>query len=424
MYEAEESDLTPSTASSTVGSRHLEGASLPVRTLVSSFGSRLGLLLGIVIGLAGCAGGPTKGGALVPAPARVRGPGDQVEMLAVTTRCRSDGGEMFSGDRALPGEISFAQITVSIPPNHVSGKIEWPSRAPGNAEKHFTTRDRGYLDKAGFHAQLGAALVARAPGDREVLLFIHGYNTAFDEAIFRLAQFDFDSEYKGIPVAFSLPSRSEVLGYVYDRDSATLSRDALEDTLRGLLADSHVTKVNILAHSIGAMLLMETLRQFDVAGDRVLTSHIGSIVLAAPDIDVQVFRYQLDRLGGRMPAPSTIFVSIDDRALDLSSKLAGKMPRLGDYSGAAEFSSAGITVVDLSAVDAGSHDPMKHDKVFANEDLVRMVGNQFNQGYGFGGHHGENGAVLIQGLGKIGGSVGEALNVIVVEPAQALTKMR
>ncbi len=395
-----------------------------MRTLIPSGPVGLGLLIAALIGLVGCAGGPTKGGALVPAPTRVPGQGDQVDMLAVTTRVRSDGGEMFSGERALPGQVSFAQITVSIPESHVPGKIEWPSKAPGNAEKHFTTRDRVYLDNAGFHTQLGAALDARAPGDREVLLFIHGYNTAFDEAIFRLAQFAFDSQYKGVPVAFSLPSRSEVLGYVYDRDSATLSRDALEDTLRGLLADSHVAKVNILAHSMGAMLLMETLRQFDVAGDRVLTSHIGSIVLAAPDIDVQVFRYQLDRLGGRMPAPSTIFVSIDDRALDLSSKLAGKMPRLGDYSGAAEFSSAGITVVDLSAVDAGTHDRMKHDKVFANEDLVRMVGHQFNQGYGFGGHHGENGAVLIQGLGKIGGSVGEALNVIVVEPAQALTKMR
>jgi len=175
---------------------------------------------------------------------------------------------------------------------------------------------------------------------------------------------------------------------------------------------------------MGAMLLLETLRQLDIAGDEALSARISSMVLAAPDINVDVFRYQLARLGGRMPAPTTIFVSSDDRALGLSSKLAGNMPRLGDYAGAAEFSPAGITVVDLSALDAGAHDRMNHDKVFGNEGLVRMVGEQFNQGDGFGGNPEARGALIARELGGIGDSFGQALRAIVLEPAQAIVKRR
>jgi esterase/lipase superfamily enzyme len=389
------------------------------RTLVQR-----GTLLLINLALAACAGGPTKGGALLPVASGPASGARREDILAITTRTPDSGGNMFSGERANPGLTGFGRVVVSIPASHTPGKIEWPVKAPGDPGKNFTTAERTYLDKAGFRTCLDTALAARTPGNREVLLFIHGYNTAFDEAVYRLAQFTFDSGNKGVPVCFSLASRAEVLGYVYDRDSAILSRDAVEATLRDLLADPNVGKINILAHSMGAMLLMETLRQFEIADDRAVSARIASIVLAAPDIDVQVFRYQLARLGGRMPAPTTIFLSSDDRALGLSSKLAGKMPRLGDYAGAAEFSSAEITVVDVSAVTAGAHDRMNHDKVFGNEGLARMVGDQFNEGYGFGGNPEDKQDLIARQLGRLRGSIGEALDVIVLEPARAITKRR
>jgi esterase/lipase superfamily enzyme len=100
------------------------------------------------------------------------------------------------------------------------------------------------------------------------------------------------------------------------------------------------------------------------------------------------------------------------------------MPRLGDYAGAAEFSSKGITVVDLSALDAGAHDRMNHDKVFGNEGLVRMVGEQLNQGDGFGGNAEEHTELIARELGGLRDSFGDALRAIVLEPALGIAKRR
>ena len=47
----------------------------------------------------------------------------------------------------------------------------------------------------------------------------------------------------------------------YDRESASLSRDAFEQLLNMLVDDPAVESIDILAHSMGNFLALETLRQ-------------------------------------------------------------------------------------------------------------------------------------------------------------------
>ena len=58
---------------------------------------------------------------------------------------------------------------------------------------------------------------------------------------------------------FAWPSAASTLAYVADRESALYSRDALETTI-DTLGRSNVTRMDLVGHSMGGFLLMDTLR--------------------------------------------------------------------------------------------------------------------------------------------------------------------
>ena len=62
-------------------------------------------------------------------------------------------------------------------------------------------------------------------GRRNALIFVHGFNNRFDDAVYRFAQVVHDAKAPGIPVLFTWPSRGELSlpAYTYDRESANSS---------------------------------------------------------------------------------------------------------------------------------------------------------------------------------------------------------
>jgi esterase/lipase superfamily enzyme len=287
------------------------------------------------------------------------GPAGAVDhtLLVATTRERDDRpGTLFNGDRA--SATDYAELTVSIPPSHKQGEIEWATTPPGDPNVDFVVRDERYLDgDNAFVRALNAQLAQRPPGNRNVFLFIHGFNTMFAEAVYRAAQLAHDSKAPGVPVLFTWASRGKATAYVYDLNSATAARDGLEHTLR-LLLRSNAEKVNVLAHSMGNWVTVEAFRQIKISGDLPPANKIGTILLAAPDIDINVFKSQLRRLG-KPQKPFYVVLSQDDRALFLSRTIAGGVTRVGDSTDTAELTALGATVIDLTdvkATDATNHD--------------------------------------------------------------------
>ena len=68
---------------------------------------------------------------------------------------------------------------------------------------------------------------------------------------YRFAQIVHDAHVDVAPVLFTWPSGGSEIDYVYDRDSAVYSRDALEAVLQALVKDPTVGSISILAHSMG-----------------------------------------------------------------------------------------------------------------------------------------------------------------------------
>jgi len=148
-----------------------------------------------------CAGRPLQG-VLVPNAQSAEGSA-RVPILVATTRQRSSGdpGELFSRDRAP--EVSYASIVVSIPPDSARkvGEVQWPTALPGDPQRNFVTASAEYLDSQSFSRAVSA--VAKQTHRNKVLIFVHGFNNRFDEAVYRLAQISHDSQAPAIPVLFS-----------------------------------------------------------------------------------------------------------------------------------------------------------------------------------------------------------------------------
>ena len=131
-------------------------------------------------------------------------------------------------------------------------------------------------------AEVASHLSGRVGSNRDVLVYVHGFNTSYDEARFRLAQVVTDGRFGGVPVLFTWPASGSLFDYEAAKESASASRDQLAQLLLDLGATPDVGRIHILAHSMGTWLTMEALRQDAIAGKPDLDGKLGDVMLAAP----------------------------------------------------------------------------------------------------------------------------------------------
>jgi esterase/lipase superfamily enzyme len=220
-----------------------------------------------------------------------------------------------------------------------------------------------------------------------------------------------------VPVVFTWPSRASIFDYNYDKESTNYSRDALEEMLSRLANDKSVGEVTVMAHSMGTWLAVEALRQMAIRHGEV-NPKIRNVILAAPDLDVDVFSRQFASLGTH-PPKFTLFVSQDDRALTLSRRISGNVDRLGQIDASAEpyrsaLEKAGITVLDLTKLKSG--DSLNHGKFAESPEVVRLIGDRLVAGQTVT----DSDVGLGEAIGAVGigaaQTVGNAASVVVSAP--------
>lgn len=305
-------------------------------------------------GLAGCTArpGPEVLTTVQPLPGNT-----EVKVFAVTTRTRMTA-DTNAYDNGKSVASNYAELDVSIPPDHKNTQIEWPKNGKKpNPKTDFAVTQQSVLDRDAFYAEVRAA----SASSRRVGVYVHGYNSNFQEAVYRLAQMSADGKITATPIAFSWPSQGSLAGYVADKDSATYSRDYLVDLMKELTKDRAAGEVVIFGHSMGGWLVVEALRQLKLEGrDDVLNKM--NVILAAPDIDSDLFRTQMNVIG-KLPHPMIILVAKDDRALEASKILSASTARVGrldvDNPNVQQAAlEAGITLIDitqLQSTDSANH---------------------------------------------------------------------
>jgi len=289
--------------------------------------------------------------------------------IATTREASEVVGVFYSSERAP--ELGLASVVVSIPPTHVVGQLERPKNLPPDPATEFAVIEPTvYRSENSFISTINGELAKLPPKDRKVLIFVHGYNNTTSDSILRMAQFVEDTGFTGVPVLFAWASAAKASHYVYDLNSALIARPRLLETGQ-ILSRTNANSADLFAHSMGTFLTVEAIVQSQLAGKFNHAGQIGNIMLAAPDIDLNLFQTQLSYLR-KSDRNFTIFVSNDDKALGFSKRISGGIQRVG-AADASQLEPLGVTVIDLSEIDDSTSGT--HSKFAGSPEIVQLLGN-------------------------------------------------
>jgi esterase/lipase superfamily enzyme len=277
-------------------------------------------------------------------------------LLVTTTRKRVNGGRAkpwFGPERASAMTVARAKL---VPPD--DGRLSLA--AVGLADWR--------LDEVEPVSGEVGDLLAQAGGGPDVLIYVHGFKQTFETAALDAAHLSDAIKFRGRTMVFSWPSKAGLFDYAYDRESAMWSRDDFERVLSSIVSAPGGGRVHIVAHSMGTMLTLESLRQLYARYGDTVAGRIGAVVFAAPDIDMDVFSSAINRIGP-LAGKITVIAATNDRALALSGRIAGGMTRVGAAEKAA-IERIGVRVIDASEAGWGF---INHDLFLSNAEVQQVI---------------------------------------------------
>ncbi len=310
---------------------------------------------GIILALGGCFGGTGTGETAGEAFTSINN--DPTLLVATTRRPAPDLGAspFFGVERG--GGLAFARARMTPPSRSLVGRVS--SVVTGGwrvaALEDLTERD-------------AAAAFTRAAIGQDVLLYVHGYRESFETAATSAAELADGIGFRGAAAIFTWPSGGATFDYGYDRESAMWSRDYFEELLVALAQSPSGGRVHIVAHSMGSQVTLETLRAVRAAGGDAAMARIGAIVLASPDVDIDLFEQAVTRLGSDA-GKITVITSSRDRALQVSRRIAGGVVRAG-AADRDKLVALGVRVADASDFGSGL---INHDLFLSNDDVRAVV---------------------------------------------------
>jgi esterase/lipase superfamily enzyme/tetratricopeptide (TPR) repeat protein len=329
---------------------------------------------------------PSGGGAAAP-PAAPEGDWQVVPVYWGTDRAVQPNAQrlVFGSDRARKLQLGMAEITV--PKVHEVPNVErpWVVKIPyfdvtiyaekEDAKKHFTVKEIKALSREELLALVKARLKDSKIFKDQALVFVHGYNTSFDNALYRTAQIAYDLDFDGAPFLYSWPSGGAVASYTYDRESAQASEPYLREFLQMVVKETGAKQVSIIAHSMGNQPVMDVLRDMRNAAPEGV--EISQVILAAPDVDADSFSNLAKTIQG-LAKNVTLYVAGNDRALIVSRNFWGSY-RAGDVPPAGPLILPGIDTIDVTAASTDTF-AINHSGYASNNKLLDDVGELLKTG--------------------------------------------
>ena len=260
-------------------------------------------------------------------------------------------GKFYGGERQPDETLHLGTLDVSIPRDHRMGQIERPSiwklEFRQDPDKHVVLLSVAPKSEQEFYAELSSKV--ESSSNKDAFVFIHGFDNTFEQAAWRTAQLSYDLGFQGAPILYSWPSKGKLTGYAADEATIDWATPHLDKFLETVAAQSHATTVHLIAHSMGNRALTRALAAIAARHAGVVPPLFKNVFLAAPDIDVGVFR-QLAATFPSAAAHVTLYASSRDQAIVTSEKIH-QYDRAGDSTHICVVPN--IDTIDATAVDTG-----------------------------------------------------------------------
>jgi len=287
-------------------------------------------------------------------PFRTRGEAEQKKYIPVSVYYATNrkantlpGASLVDYSGEPDRNIHFGVCEVSIPEIHLPGELESPSlEIWADPNKHIILQKVTELGEKDFFNTIN-----RNAGNKEILIFIHGYNVSFKKAARRTAQLAYDLKFNGVPLFFSWPSNANFLKYASDAENIQQSIPAISSFIKDVVDRFKPDRIHIIAHSMGTYGLTQALAKLsDSYLNKRKTPIFNQLVLAAPDIDAEVFQQEIAPKITRLAKRVSLYSSSKDVAMTVS-RYFNKRRRAGD-SDPEILTPKGVDAIDVSRVDS------------------------------------------------------------------------
>jgi len=277
--------------------------------------------------------------------------------------------EHYYGER--DDTLKYGVATVTIPERRRPGRADgrgWCRFLPGDLKCAQTPSNSVLLSglkpqrETVWLREVSSALIDRDSNPVDALIFVHGYNNSFVDAVTRAAQLSYDAGFPGVTFAYDWASRNSVPAYLTDQETAERSAPDFARFVRRIVDSTKSRRVAIIAHSMGTRLVLYALR--DLNAEQPLTK-LDQIILAASDVDSAIFMDQYAKRLVQTAGLATLYASKRDGALYLSGAGHGAH-RVG--SGPPTFVLyEGLDYIDASIVNT---DLLGHGYYAENKQLI------------------------------------------------------
>ena len=228
---------------------------------------------------------------------------------------------------------------VSVPAQHDIGGVDIIPDV--KLDKTYKFQAHQTYDKNGFLDQINVD----KSGD--ILVFVHGFNVPFEEAVLRASQIKYDLKFSGPVVLFSWASGAEdsVIKNLKLKSTYTSNQESAKNSISQFanFIDT-ISKTNksiyLIVHSMGHQIVLPA-----ISSIQTNNKIIEELILNAPDFDSVEFKNissNLKKISKRV----TVYCSPGDNALTASSQV-NKGKRIGSCEKV-----DGIDMINVNSIDS------------------------------------------------------------------------
>lgn len=268
------------------------------------------------------------------------------------------GTDQVRGDNVVSDTVNYGRAEITLPRRRRGVD---PKRDPdNNSAAGDTVKFEAVRSLQAWEAAEGIRAQLARSRQRDLLLFVHGFNVDFESALIRTAQVAYDMPFNGAVVAYSWPTQGGVTKYRGDEQINADSVQPFADFLRFLIAAVPPdTRINIVAHSMGNRIVMQGIGKLPAVG----APPLAQVALCAPDVGVSDFQRWIPSVLAQTQRV-TLYASSGDSALR-TSKWLHREPRAGDADPPLVI--RGLETIDCSDID---FDFMGHSYYSSNVDVL------------------------------------------------------
>jgi esterase/lipase superfamily enzyme/acyl carrier protein len=281
--------------------------------------------------------------------------------------------DFYGGKRADAPYIEYGSCEISIPANHKRGVMESSFLGLNffrDDKQHIVLKSITPLSAESFFSTINTKINTGSEKSRlgrgDLVIYIHGYNTTFENAAKRTAQIAFDYGFQGVPLMFSWPSDGKLVSYPSDREDITWSVTHIEQFFNDVLTRTRAKRVHLIAHSMGNQGLIDALNTMALRRGGNGPPLFENIILSAPDFDAELFQQQIAPNSISLARRWTLYTSKKDGVLNISTSFNSSW-RLG-LSPVTIV--PGMDIIDASEVEVTPWSLPESHSYFASKQTV------------------------------------------------------